>query len=184
MNPLISCSESTMGSKRTTWYFLPVRACSKVAASAPACVFRGVRKLFGIHPENRCAAFGRKHHDTIGARLIPKPLPRRQKNKGQDKPDHQVVLPAGAWIIPEQKALHRAHWTSHVHFSLTCVPAISVFSNVSECNQKLETVTYIFAGPLARGLGSGPSPRPPGWAASKRWPAANGRGLPAHDTGA
>ena len=109
-----------MGSKRTTWYFLPVRACSRVAGLGRARVLGGVGKLFRIHPENGFAMFGRKHHDAIGTRLIAKPLPGRQEDEGQNEPDHHVVLPAGAWIIPKQKALDPAHRTTHVDSSLTC----------------------------------------------------------------
>ena len=105
MNPLISCSESTIGSKRTTWYFLPVRACSRVPALAALRVLGVLEKLLRIHPENGVAVFGGKHHDTIGPRLIAKPLLRRQEDEGQNQPDHHVILPAGAGIIPEQKAL-------------------------------------------------------------------------------
>src|SRR5580693_9232955 len=89
-------------------------------------LFRRVRKLLGIHPENGVAVFRRKHDDAIGTRLIAKPLPWRQKDEGQNQPNHHVILPTGAWIIPEQKALHRAHWTSHFDLSLTRVPATSV----------------------------------------------------------
>src|ERR1700729_8905 len=81
--------------------------------------FWSARKLLRIHPKNRFAVFSGEHHDTVGARLIAKPLSRGEENEGHDQADHDIVLPSGAWIIPKQKAFHTAHWTTHARTSLS-----------------------------------------------------------------
>src|SRR5208337_345298 len=102
--------------------FLACSCLEQVAGLGCARCFGTVRKLLGIHPEDRFAVSSADHHDAIGARLIAKPFSGRQKNEGDDEPDHDVVLPSGAWIIPKQKALHAAHWTTHANTSLSRAP--------------------------------------------------------------
>src|ERR1700733_10812641 len=82
----------------------------------------GIGKLLRVHPENGFAMFGGKHNDAIGTRLIAKPLSGRQEYEGQNQTYHNVILPTGARIIPEQKAPDPADRTTHVDFSLTCGP--------------------------------------------------------------
>jgi hypothetical protein len=63
----------------------------------------------------------RNLHDAACAGLVPERRARCQKNEGQDEPDHDVILPARARVVPEQKSFHSSHLPAgHMTLILTC----------------------------------------------------------------
>lgn len=48
-------------------------------------------------------------HEAGRARLVPKPIAWHRKDKNQDQPDDDVVLPGGAGEIPKDKPSEMGH---------------------------------------------------------------------------
>src|ERR1019366_3295049 len=72
------------------------------------CVLGDVIQQLPVHKEDQAAVLRGQHGDAAGigyARLVAEPVARRQENKCQDDPDHDVVLPRGAREVPQDEAL-------------------------------------------------------------------------------
>ena len=103
-----SCSESTIGSRRTT-VFCDRRALSAVPPHGSPVAVRERCSARRRRSNMRCCRAKWISSPRTGFRLIFEPLARSQKNKHQDDCHHDVVLNTSAREVPEYEALEPVH---------------------------------------------------------------------------